>query len=62
MKGNSDMNVNGGGSIFAGMKRYPEGDNDVNMSGVVDEANEGGETPFMGNHVVKTVRNLKRLR
>jgi hypothetical protein len=56
------MNVNGGGSIFAGMKRYPEGDNDVNMSGVVDEANEGGETPFMGNHVVKTVRNLKRLR
>ena len=60
MKGHSNMSLGqkSGGYAQSAMANFHNGEEDQTPM----TANPQNETPFMGNHVVKTVRNLKRLR
>ena len=47
----------------SGFNRLVDVDDDENYAEEGSEGNlEGSETPFVGNHGIKAVRNLKRLR
>jgi hypothetical protein len=59
MKGHSDLNVHQRTLISQTVQRSVEPDGHLRSS---DSDQEGSETPFVGNHGVKVVRNLKRLR
>ena len=58
----ASQNPNGGVMMnnFAGPSDTQNfADQNFDEGAVDQEIDDGGETPFMGNHVVKTVRNLR---
>lgn len=52
------------GNLFSGMTRnsYPVDSTTEKLNEHLDSEAGMRESPFMGNHVVTTVRNLKRLK
>jgi hypothetical protein len=59
MKGQSDLNLIQREIVSQTVQRSAEPDGHLRNS---DSDHEGSETPFVGNHGVRVVRNLKRLR